>query len=167
MAKEIELTNGGVAIVDDEDFALVSQWRWNRAEKENRAVRCEWVRGENRARTIILSRFIMNAPDGVMVDHVNGDTLDNQKANLRLATCSQNQFNAKRRKDSTTGYKGVTFVRGRYMAQIQAKKVHHYLGSFDTPEEAAEAYNRAAKELHGEFARVDAAKQNEDTRGRK
>lgn len=97
----------------------------------------------------------MNAPPGLEVDHINGDRLDNRRENLRLCTRRQNTRNAKAR--SACGYRGVSHDRGRWRSRI-----HHVgvgalvsLGSFDTPEEAARAFDRAARRLHGAFARLN------------
>jgi len=90
------------------------------------------------------------------VDHINGDTLDNRRENLRLATHAQNQQNRKVRSDSKSGYKGVWYRSdtGKWCAEIKANRKRYCLGSFGTPEDAYKAYCDAAKELHGEFART-------------
>lgn len=89
------------------------------------------------------------------IDHVNGDKADNRLANLRLASKSENVQNTPRRRDNTTGYKGVTFSKQRqkYKAQIWLNGVNNHLGFFTCPKEAHEAYKKAAATLFGEFAR--------------
>jgi len=90
------------------------------------------------------------------VDHINGQKTDNRLGNLRLATKAENRRNVKTRSDNKTGFKGVSFCKrtGRYKAQIRHGQTHpKFLGYFDTPEQAATAYRKAALELHGEFAR--------------
>lgn len=88
------------------------------------------------------------------IDHINGRRDDNRLCNLRLATWSENNRNAKRRSDNTSGVKGVSFdkARDRWLARIKTDGYDRYLGRFDTPEEAHAAYCKAAAELHGEFA---------------
>lgn len=88
------------------------------------------------------------------VDHINGVPGDNRWCNLRPATLSQNQANAKMRKNNTTGVKGVCIAGRKFCAQIQAEGKRVYLGTFDTIAEASAAYERAANDLHGEFART-------------
>lgn len=155
--KKIPLTNGGEALVSDKDFPSLAKHRWNRADNGSTsyAVRCEYVREKRRKRTVIMHRVIANAPKGRKVDHRNRNGLDNRRSNLRLATDSQNQYNTKLRKDSTTGFRGVTLLRGKFMAQIQSGKTHKYLGWFETAEAAATAYDAAAILLHGEFAQLN------------
>jgi hypothetical protein len=93
-------------------------------------------------------------PDGLEIDHINCNPEDNRWCNLRLATKSQNKHNTRVRKNNTHGFKGVSFVNGRWMASIRLNWKRHYLGCFATPEQAAAAYAKAAHELHGEFART-------------
>jgi len=90
------------------------------------------------------------------LDHINGDKRDNRINNLREATQSQNRCNSKLQKNNTSGYKGVSYnkVSGKYMAGIQVNKKPIYLGLYDTPEQAYQAYCDAAKEHHGEYARL-------------
>ena len=90
------------------------------------------------------------------IDHINGDASDNSIANLRAATRSQNNANLPKRRDNTSGFKGVEVHHtGRFSARIRYEGQRRYLGLYDTPEEAHEAYCRAARELFGEFARFD------------
>jgi len=89
------------------------------------------------------------------IDHIDGNRSNNAISNLRLASVSQNNQNRKRNEKSSTQYKGIYLVKksGKFVAQIKKNRVHHYLGLFDTPEEAHSAYCKKAKELFGEFAR--------------
>ena len=88
------------------------------------------------------------------IDHKNADKLDNRLWNLRLATQSQNGWNRSAQKDNSSGFKGVYWNHKKWSAKITKKGQVHYLGSFDTPEEAHQAYCEAAADLHGDFARM-------------
>lgn len=153
--KEIPLTQGKVALVDDEDFELVSQFKWAAHKNRNRfyAVRgfCE-SRTKSR-KTISMHRFILNPKNGLFVDHINQNGLDNRRCNIRIATACQNMSN--RRQINTLGYKGIRLVRSSskpFAASICADKKWIYIGVYPTAEEAARAYDQKAIELHGEFA---------------
>ena len=91
---------------------------------------------------------------GMEIDHIDRDATDNRWCNLRLATSSQNNHNTGVRKNNTHGYKGVSRVGNRWTARIRLNWKKYYLGCFATPEEAHAAYVKAAKEMHGEFART-------------
>ena len=98
----------------------------------------------------------MECPDRMVIDHVNGDTLDNRKSNLRVCTRADNKRSRPKQSNNTLGYKGVFKTKNghlRFGARIgNGRSKHQYLGSFNTIEEAARAYDQAAKEKHGEFA---------------
>jgi hypothetical protein len=109
---------------------------------------------------VLLHRFILGAAPGTMIDHKNGNGLDCTRENLRLATRSQNQHNAGRRMYAgarSSRFKGVHWhrVTGKWVAQIMAARKYHYLGLFIDEEQAARAYDAAARELHGEFAQLN------------
>lgn len=153
MTKEIPLSQGKIALVDDEDYERVVQLKWY---YDGRYVsNCDNKRG----RGVRLHRFIMNAPAGVDVDHRDLNKLNCQKSNLRLATRQQNtQSQPKRRiNNGTSRFKGVSYERRRgwWVAQICLDYKTKYLGSFHNEEEAARAYDRAARQYFGEFALVN------------
>ncbi len=149
---EIPLTQGKTALIDIEDFDLISQWKWRlvsgRGNRTNYAKRTLSVKGKKKV--VLMHRFILNAPKGIQVDHINGNGLDNRKSNLRLATASQNSIN--RISKNRTGYRGVKSAKGKYTARITCKGKVYFLGIFSSAEAAAQAYDKKAIELHGDFA---------------
>lgn len=159
--KEIFLTQGKVAIVDDDDFQCLSSWKWHLCSNGRYAGRCEVING--RKKTILMHRQIVGAPAGTEVDHKNLDKLDNQKHNLRICLPSQNRKNRPARRDNVTGLRGVRLNRetGRFGARIYADGSPVWLGYFPTKEEAYSAYLSAARRLHGEFATIHRTKGDE------
>ncbi len=147
----IKLTQGKFTKVDPDDFKKLSQYDWQLFE--NKSGNLYAIRIEN-LKFIKMHRVIMNAPPGIIVDHRNHDGLDNTKRNLRFATISQNNCNVKRTKKGSSKYRGVHLVKdtGRYRAIINYNKIYKHLGYFDNEEDAARAYDEAAKIYHGEFA---------------
>lgn len=158
--KKIELTKGKVALVDDEDFEFLSQWKWF-THSTGGGVRNEplpvYISRSKRQKTIFMHRVIMNCPEDMVVDHLDHNRFNNQKSNLRICIQNNNMKNRKLNINNTSGYKGVILEKrtGKWVATIQANKRGKYLGSFETPEDAAKAYDTAAKELHGEFAHLN------------
>jgi hypothetical protein len=154
---QIELSQGQVARVSPDDFDELCGYQWNAnkctspgsfyASRMNHS-------DPSKPRVIKMHRQIMGFPR-LDVDHSNGDTLDNRRHNLRLATRAQNSRNGKRRVNNTSGFKGVSLHRDNvWLAKITVAKKQIYLGTFTSPEEAHAAYCRAADRYHGEFARV-------------
>jgi hypothetical protein len=151
----IPLTRGLSTVVDAADAAL-GEVRWcvlGGGPRQRYAARKERAG----APTILMHRVIVGAARGQQVDHINGDTLDNRRANLRIATHAENQRNRARSRNSLSGYKGVSPPANgkRWTATIHAGDRRVHLGSFDTAEDAARAYDKAAREMHGDFARLN------------
>ena len=149
-------THGRHAVlVDDEDAEKVLSYRWCLSKKGDA---CFYA--VNRRDGIYLHRLIIRAQKGKTVDHVNGDSLDNRKCNLRECTTKENIRNRKgRNKNSTSGIKGVFWIKNakKWRAQIKVDRVVIYLGYFTDKIKAATAYNEAAKKYHGEFASYNEA----------
>jgi len=101
-----------------------------------------------------MAREIMKPPVGMQIDHINHDTLNNQRENLRICTPSQNNMNKAKRKDNTSGYKGVCWQKEvkKWQAKIKVNQKQIYLGCYDNKELAYEAYIKACKKYHKEFA---------------
>ena len=155
--KKIKLTQGKVALVDDEDFEELSQSKWYAHKNRNiyYAVRT-YPSIDGKQHTIHMHRVILKTPAGLQTDHSNGDGLDNRKENLRVATRSENQWNTQKRINNTSGCKGVTWNKKnqRWIAKIMKENKSYYLGSFKKKEDAALAYNLKATELFKEFAKL-------------
>ena len=154
--KQIPLTQGKFATVDDDDFDYLSQWKWC-ARKTDGIFYA--VRNESRSvfprKTLYMHRLVLNSPTDMHTDHVDGNGLNNTRANLRVCQNSENRRNHKRHSNNSTGFIGVTTRRGRFIAQIFLSGKHISLGSFNSPEEAARAYDIAALKYFGEFASLN------------
>lgn len=152
--RRIPLSRGKYTIVDDEDFEWLSQWKWSyteSADKHPAAYR------QVRDKGILMHRLILNAPEGLEVDHKNMRSLDNRRSNLRLATRSQNAANRRLQSNNTTGYRGVYWdkSRGKWLVMVKHQNVQKNLGRYDDKHEAARVYNSFAVEAFGEFARLN------------
>lgn len=145
--KAIELTNGGVAIVDDADFAELARWKWTRQANGYAG------RTASGGKTVLMHRHLLAEPCGD-VDHRDRDRLNNTRANLRVVTRSQNMHNRPKQANNTSGLKGVSWdeSRGRWRATIQVDGRAFFLGRFATKREAADAYDDAASRLVGDCA---------------
>lgn len=149
----IELTQGQCAIVDDCDVDYLSNYKWHAQwdRGKRQYIACGRVSGRKIEK---MHRVIMNAADFDIVDHINRISLDNRRCNLRICTRSQNDWNRGIGASNKSGYKGVCWLKEelKWRAYITANGVCHVIGRFDSAEDAAVAYNRAAIKLHGEFA---------------
>lgn len=157
--KYIKLTKGKFAKVDDSDFEQVNQFRWFYVGDDCRKGYAErkQANGKYKQKVIRMHRFICDAPPEFHVDHINGDTLDNRRENLRLCTRSQNLMNRGMPSSNTSGYKGVSRSKDckKWRAQVKFEGATIYLGMFDTAKDAAVAYNETALKYHGSFAKLN------------
>lgn len=145
-------------LVDKEDADLVRRYRWfaNPSGRNGDL----YVRGriyDDGGKYVSLHRLLMQPSQREEVDHINGNTLDNRRSNLRVCTPSQNRQNQRRRDDTISGFKGVALCRvtGRWKAQIKVDGRSFHLGMFKQARDAARAYDEAARERFGEFARLN------------
>jgi len=157
--KQIQLTKGKVAIVDDEDYYMLSKIKWQATESLNTFyASASLPRVGGKQKTVKMHRLILGVTDPkIHCDHRDGNGLNNQKSNLRICTNGENQRNACLRTDNKTGFKGVCFYsrEGRFISRISVGKRTFRLGSYLNAEDAARAYDKAAKIYHGEFARLN------------
>jgi hypothetical protein len=151
--KTIPLTQGKEAIVDDEDYARFSSFKW--CFHKGYAVRNTRIDGARRH--IYLHREVAGLifGDERQADHKNTNKLDCRRLNLRIASDAQNKQNVGKKANNTSGFKGVSRNGAKWRATIRNGAAPIYLGTFDTPEMAHAAYAQAARALHGEFARVE------------
>ena len=149
--KHITLTQGKFALVDDRDFDWLSHWKWYAQKHGNSfyTVRNAWV-GIKKT-TIQMHRVILNASEGTEVDHINHDTLDNRRENLRVCTRSQNNMNRGVYSNNELGVKGVSHNGSGFCAVVYIGGKRVYYKTFRTLEEAQEAYDREAKKHHGDY----------------
>ena len=154
------MSKGNVALVDDEDYENISKYSWSYHGAGYAA------RGYHKDGKLIIlkmhQQIIGNVPDGYEIDHINGNKLDNRRCNLRTISHQENVFNTKKRVLQNPGirpskYKGVNWrdERHKWVSRITLNGKRFYLGLYETEEEAAIAYNKAALQLFGDCARLN------------
>lgn len=160
--KWLPLTKGYETVIDDLDYERVGKYKW-KAEVITQgdrvyvyAVRNFAVKGVFHSEK--LHRVILNRPVGMLVDHINRDTLDNRRSNLRAVTFSQNTMNQKLSVKNVSGYRGVSGKEGKWVAAIKVRGQTRWLGRFKDKLDAAVAYDMAALMLNGEFAQTSVLK---------
>lgn len=159
VGKEILPRSGGVALVDTSDYDRLANrpFRWSLSRK-GYAVCTIWNKTEKKVITHYLHREVVGAPKGMLVDHRNGDSLDNRRGNLRLCGAQENTRNRLVHRSTASGYKGVYATSPscvKWLAQIEAGGVIYRLGLFASKEDAANAYDAKARELFRDFATLN------------
>jgi len=153
---EIPLTQGKVALIDDEDFELVSQYKWY-AHKQPYTFYAATMSPRPNRKLIKMHRIICGVFEtNIQIDHIDHNGLNNQRSNLRICTKSENMRNRAAQINNTSGYKGISWHKAtkKWIANIKIQRKQIFLGLFEDPEEAYMAYCKAAQELHGEFAHI-------------
>jgi hypothetical protein len=152
---------GYVVLIDDEDYDKIKGYPWWAITnaKHNHPEQVYFSYDAGTQGRPLLHRYVLGLKprDGKIVDHINGNTLDCRKRNLRIVTISQNNWNSHRNLNSSTGYKGVDYHKAerKYRARICFNGKRISLGSYKTAKEAHTAYCEASKKYHGEYGRTD------------
>lgn len=155
--KRIKLSNAGYALVDDEDFDRLRGFAWHQT-KNGYAARSVWA--DNSNKKVYMHRMILETPEGLDTDHIDYNKLNNQKANLRPASRSNNMANVRKARNKASQYKGVSKynrpnLKKPWVAYIKQDYKMVNLGYFETELEAATAYNNKAVELFGTHAHLN------------
>lgn len=150
----VPLTQGYEAIIDASDAHLVEGSNWYAFIKPGQPIYAQRHTARPNRKIVHMHRVIASTPQGMDTDHINGNGLDNRKANLRNSTKAQNQYNSKRPTHNTSGFKGVHFCnrQKKFIARIKVMGKLIHIGSFQTAEDAFSARCAAAERLHGGFA---------------
>ena len=158
--KVLELSQGLKSIVDDEDYEFLSKYKWSALRRTNGlfyAIRTRKKLEPKGSRMIYLHREILKAKKGQFIDHINNDSLDNRKQNLRFCSKKENCRNRLITTKNTSGYKGVVWhtIAKKWIASIKVNQKYIYLGLFIDKKQAAKAYNNAAIKYFGEFCKLN------------
>lgn len=165
-ALKIQLGNGFVSLIDGDDAPFVLKHKWYvqtaRYKNDVRRYAARRVKIDGAWKIVLLHREILNAPNKTHVDHINRDTLDNRRSNIRVCTVTQNLANKVGNRGATSKYKGVYWnkARKKWAAEIMKDAKAYWLGFFLNEDEAARAYDAAAIEKFGEFARLNFSSTN-------
>jgi hypothetical protein len=155
--RKLPISRGLEVLLDEADFVNLSRYRWSALMRGGVPYAARWVGGK----VLTMHRVILEAPVGIQVDHINNDSLDNRRENLRLCTQAENLRN-RRSRVGASRFKGVSPAGMKWRADIRLNGRAKYIGTFPTEEEAARAYDAKASEIYGEFASLNFSL--EDTR---
>lgn len=165
--KEIILSNGMTVLVDEEDYLILNNYKWHARKAHNNtnsyyAVRtvphpmgAKYANNKTKRKLIQMHRELLNFPSNKEVDHINGNTLDNRKINLRPCTHAENLRNSKLNKRNKTGFRGVRNIKGIWYARIKFNGKEYNKGGFISLEKAARAYDDLARTYFGNFVRLN------------
>ena len=156
MKKYIQLKHG-TAIVDEQDFDKINQYRWKSSFVGK--AKTPYATSSHFGRTVYMHRLVMDAPKGTVIDHIDGNGLNNSRDNLRFVTYSQNNMNQPIRCDNTSGHKGINWCedRQKYQVYINIDRKRKSLGRYKTLEEAIYVRDEAVKAHYGEYARENSS----------
>jgi outer membrane cobalamin receptor len=153
--KQIALTQNKIALVDDDDFEIVNQFKWSYQDSRDTGYAKRSTYPSKK--TVLLHRFLLSATPDKEVDHINGDGLDNRRENLRLCSRRENHQNSKKKNNLSSIYKGVSWnkEKRKWRAQIRYEDRQMHLGYFNNEIDAAKAYDLTATIHFGEFAKLN------------
>lgn len=156
--KKIKLTKGKYALVDDEDFKWLSQWKWYalNGRYAARAIYLGIFNGKEKYKTILMHNLINKTPYGMETDHIDGYGLNNQKINLRSATHAQNNMNKFIQKNNTSGISGIDWIKRNKKWRVRIKFCQEYinLGRYLDKKNAIKVRNNAIIKYFGEFGKL-------------
>lgn len=156
--KLLTLSKGLFAKIDDHNFEWLSQWKWC-ADDDGYAVRSDYSKGKKER--IRMHRLITNCPLDLQVDHINGDRSDNQETNLRVCTVAENARWRNSTKRNSSGFRGVSWAKRHKSWKVTISvNGNIFLGYFRDKDDAARAYDNAAKKYHGAFASLNFKEEN-------
>lgn len=151
--KKVKLSKGLFALVDNADFGRVSKLAWHAKKSSSRADGSKVMYAARRG--AYMHQFVTGAPRGTVVDHINGDTLDNRRSNLRVTNKKLNGANRRKTAGTSSRFKGVSKRGGKFCARVKVDGKQKHLGCFESEENAARAYDHAACESFGGFAKTN------------
>lgn len=151
MTRKLPITRGLHVLLDEEDFSKLARHRWFALVRNGTPYAARSIHGK----TVGMHRIIMGDPAGLQVDHINHDTLDNRRSNLRVCSQAENLRN-RRSRIGASRFKGVSpSGTGKWRADIRLNGKAKYLGTFPTEEQASAAYDQTAKQFYGAFAKTN------------
>lgn len=157
--KEIQLTRGKVALVDDEDFHRFNKFKWNASNHSRNGNNLSYAQRsiigkDGKKYNIYLHRIILRPYNGLVIDHINGNSLDNRKCNLRECKTGENSMNMKKPATNTSGYKGVSWDKrsNKWSVKISLNNKTINIGTYKDIKDANDAYINASKKYHGKYS---------------